>query len=271
MSTPHLVLCELPDANLPRHESHSSECLKAHRALQLCGFTYDRLHGDRPDAFRRYNPAGQVPVLLIEGKPLSDSTDIVSRIDALSDGVLTRGLTAFQRAEAFLWEEMADTVLVGFLTAAHWIDEDNWPKTRSAFFGTMSFWMRVIAPFLIRRRIRRALIAGDVIRPTLDACWVRFEETLDRLEARAPARAFWLGDTPSRADVAIFAPLWSLRTELTQRQARALAARPRLSAWLLRVDRACTQSLGPPDYEDAPPSCPAPEDSGVHRLAASFG
>lgn len=272
MTTPRLVLCELPAANLPRLESHSSECLKAHRALQLCGFPYERLHGARPDAFKHLNPAGQVPVLLIEGKPLADSTSIVSRIDALADGVLTAGLSNRERAEAYLWEEMADTVLTGFVEAARWLDEDNWPRVRAAFFGHLPFVLRVVLPFLVRRRVRKALYARDFIRPNLAACWQRFEETLDRLELRAPARGFWLGDRPSRADVAIFAPLWALRTELTPHQARSLAARRNLSRWLLRVDAACQRSLGGEAVveDDAEDSVDAPRES-ILRLAASFG
>ena len=270
MSTPRLVLCELPDANLPRHESHSSECLKAHRALQLCGFPYERLHGDRPDAFKHLNPAGQVPVLLIEGKPLSDSTSIVSRIDALADGALTAGLTNRERAEAYLWEEMADTVLTGFVEAARWLDEDNWPKTRAAFFGDRPFFTRVVLSFLVRRRVRKALHARDFIRPDLDACWRRFEETLDRLELRAPVRGFWLGDRPSRADVAIFAPLWALRTDLTVRQARSLASRKNLTRWLFRVDAACARGLGEDVSDFRLDDDDVPRES-VLRLAASFG
>jgi glutathione S-transferase len=269
MTTPHLVLCELRATTIPRLESHSAECLKAHRALQLCGFSYERRHGDRPDAFKRYNPAGQVPVLLIEGKPLADSTRIVSRIDALSDGRLTLGMTHSERAEAYLWEEMADNVLVGFVEAARWIDEENWPKTRAAYFSRMPAFFRFFMPALVRRKIRARLVAKDFIRPDLAACWERFEETLDRLELCSPSRGFWMGDRPSRADVAIFAPLWSLRTELTLRQARSIAARPRLSAWLRRVDAACARAARGEDFvaEDAPEET----ETVVYALAASFG
>jgi glutathione S-transferase len=275
MATPHLVLCELPASKIPRLESHSAECLKAHRALQLCGFTYERLHGERPDAFKRYNPAGQVPVLLIEGKPLSDSTRIVSRIDALSDGRLTQGMSHRERAEAYLWEEMADTVLVGFVEAARFVDDDNWPRTREAYFAHLPPLVRAFLPAMVRRRVRRKLVARDFIRPDVETCWARFEDTLDRLEMRAPGRGFWMGDRPSRADVAIFAPLWSLRTELTVRQARSIAARRRLSAWLLRVDAACASagdvSAGDvSDFEEAAPAWEA-GDAVVLRLAASFG
>jgi glutathione S-transferase len=239
MNAPHLVLCELIETGLPRLESWSPFCLKVHRALALTGFAYETRRGNRPDAFRDYNPAGQVPVLLVDGRPVCDSAEIVSRLDLFSGGALTRGLDRRARAEAFLWEEMADRALSRYLGAARWLDEDNWPRTRAAFFGSMAAPARVFVPERIRTRVTELLAARDVAYASLDDCWARFDVTLDELEARAPVHGFWMGDLPCRADIAIFSQLWSFRTALTPRQAALLAARPRLSAWLERVDAAC--------------------------------
>src|SRR6185503_7957486 len=121
----------------PRLESHSPFCLKVHRALELGRFTYERRHAARPEAYREHNPLGQVPVLLVDGEPVCDSTAILSRLDVLSGGMLTRGLDRRGRAEALFWEEVADTTLNGFVVAARWLDEDNWPRTKAAYFGAM--------------------------------------------------------------------------------------------------------------------------------------
>lgn len=243
MNSPHFVLCELEDTEIAGVESYSPFCLKVHRALALTGFAYERRHAGRPDAYRKYNPAGQVPVLLVDGVPVFDSTEIVTRLDFMSGGALNRGLDRPGRAEAFLWEEMADTTLNGFLVAARWLDDENWPLTKGAYFGAMPALVRAIVPGRLRSGVRRRLEARDVVRNGLDACWARFEVTLDELEARAPARGYWLGDAPSRADVAIFAQLWSFRTDLTARQAASIARRKRLSAWLERVDHACQRGV----------------------------
>jgi glutathione S-transferase len=236
-----LVLCELPAANLPRLESYSPFCLKAHRTLELLGFSYQRRHGNGPMAFKQLNPAVQVPVLLIDGEPVADSTRIVSRLDAESVYILSRDLDDHTRAEAWLWEEFADSVLNGFLVAARWIDDDNWPLTKAAYFGDMPGVVRAIVPGLLRRSVRKSLWARDVIRPNAKVCWARFEETLDKLDARAPRDGYWLGDAVSRADIAIFAQLWSLRTDLTFAQSESLERRSRLLSYLMRVDRACLQ------------------------------
>lgn len=236
-----LVLCELSPTNLPRVESFSPFCLKVHKVLELAGFSFERRYGKGPMSFKALNPAIQVPVLLIDAQPLWDSTRIVSRLDAEAGFLLSRDLDDTTRAEAWLWEEMADSVLNGFVVAARWLDDDNWQRTRIAYFAEMPAIVRAIAPALLRRKVKRALFARDVTRPDLGTCWSRFEETLDKLEARAPHHGFWLGDSISRADIAIFAQLWSLRTELTPRQAESIERRPRLLMWLERVDQACAR------------------------------
>src|SRR3954468_23051972 len=129
MSQQNFVLCEIADPGLPDVESYSPFCLKVHRALKLAGVTYERRHGARPATFKPYNPLGQVPVLLIDGAPLADSTDILRALLELCPGRFTAD------AESWLWEELADSALYAFVVAARWADDRNWPRTRAAYFG----------------------------------------------------------------------------------------------------------------------------------------
>ncbi len=151
-------------------------------------------------------------------------------------GALTRGLDARARAAAWLWEDVADTSLNGFLVAARWADERNWPAVRDAYFGGAPWPVRALVAPQIRRGVIGGLVARDVWRAGARACWERFEKALDQLEARAPEQGFWVGAAPSVADLAIFAQLHSLRTRLTRPQGEALAAHPGISAYLDRVD-----------------------------------
>lgn len=237
-SQPSLVLCELGATDVAGLESMSPFCLKAHRALALAGLTYTSRHADRPDAYRAYNATGQVPVLLVDGRPVADSSAIVRAVMALAPGALDRGLDGRSLAEAWLWEELADTALNGFFVAARWADDANWPAVRDAYFAAMPAPVRAVVPALLRRNVLAALRARDVWRAGPDACWARFDALLDRLDARAPAEGYWLGAAPSFADAALFAQLHGLRNRYTARQGSMIAARPSLSAWLDRVDAA---------------------------------
>ena len=126
----------------------------------------------------------------------------------------------------------------GFLVAARWADDDNWPGVRAAYFGGAPWPVRALVAPTIRRGVVRALVARDVWRSGPKPCWERFEALLDHLEARAPRRGFWVSDRLSVGDVAMFAQLRSLELALTPRPRDAVAARPTLAAWLQRVDEA---------------------------------
>jgi glutathione S-transferase len=233
---PQLTLCELPDTGLPGLESYSPFCLKVHRALRLARLPYARRHGEHPGVFRALNRSAQVPVLLVGDEPVADSTRIAHRIDEISDGALVGWLDPRTRAEAWLWEDLADTALNGYVVAARWADEGNWPRTKAAYFGGVPAVIRGVLAGKLRRHVVASLVARDVWRAGREACWERFQRTLDDLEARAPASGFWLGARATIADVALFAQLQSLRTPLTPWQSDHVVARRSLTAWLDRVD-----------------------------------
>ncbi len=240
---PVLTLCEVADPGIEGVESYSPFCLKIHRALRFAGLRYERRFGQAPADFKALNPTGQVPVLLVDGAPIADSTRILQRIEGLT-GVFTYGLDARERAEAWLWEEFADTALYGFVVSARWAFDENWSRLRAAYFGSAPWFVRIgIAP-MVRKRVLRSLVARDVWRAGREACWSRFRETLDLLEARAPERGFWVSATLSVADIALFAQLQSFRTPLTAAQAEELAKHPRLCAYLDRVDAATRSESG---------------------------
>ncbi len=233
---PHLTLCELADAALPHVESYSPFCLKIHRALQLAGLPYERRFGAMPASHKRHNPQEQVPILLVGDEPVHDSTAILHRIEQLAPGKLQAGLTPQQVGEAWLWEEFADTSLNGFLVAARWADDRNWLATRAAYFTTMPAPLVPVITPLIRKRVLKSLHARDVWRAGPETCWARFTAILDHLEAHITGKTYWLGNTRSVADIAIFAQLHSLRTPLTPWQHGEVAKRPALTAWLDRID-----------------------------------
>jgi len=233
----NLVLCELSDPGLDGVESYSPFCLKVHRALKWSGLHYERRHGEQPATFRKLNPAAQVPVLIVDGQPLGDSTRIIQKLATLSARPLFPA-TIREKAEAQLWEELADTALNGFLVAARWADGRNWPRTRTAYFPTLPALVKLVVPDLVRNRILKSLHARDIIRQGDVECWRRFGELLDALDARAPLHGFWVNDALCVADLAIFAQLHSLCTPLTPWQGGEVALRPRLSAYLARVHQA---------------------------------
>lgn len=226
----NLELCEVSDATVHGLATLSPFCLKVQRALHAAGLPYTRRHGALPSSHKALNPTGQVPVLLVDGRVITDSTAILRWI------VEQGGLEA--SPEAWLFEELADSGLNGFTVASRWADETNWPRMEAAVFGGMPTVLRWVVPGRVRAGVVKNLVARDIWRAGPDACWARFRTLLDLLDARAPAEGFWCGPKVSVADVALFGQLQSLRCEITPAQRAEVERRPRLVAWLDRVDAA---------------------------------
>lgn len=225
-----LVLCEVGETGVTGLESWSPFCLKVHRALRAAGLRYTSRHGKMPSEFKRLNPAAQVPVLLLGGEPVCDSTRILARIADLAPSAFDTS------AEAWLWEDWADRSLNGYLVAARWADEKNWGLLRDRYFGKAPWFVRAIVAPAIRRRVLASLLARDFLRHGADALWADFRRVLDHLDERAPERGFWLGGALSVADLGLFGQLRSLRTPLTPVQSREIELRPRLVDYIDRVD-----------------------------------
>lgn len=229
-----LTLCEVGgDAVLP---SFSPFCLKVRVALSAGGFAVRYRTGRVPADFQEYNPLAKVPVLLAKGRPICDSTEILAFLRRAGGG--WGPLSRRALAGSLLWEELADTTLNGFVVAARWADERNWPGVSAAYFAQMPPPVRAVVPDRLRAGVIARLEAREIWDSGAHACWRRFELMLDQLESVAPTDAFWCGHAPSEADFAIFGQLHSLRHALTPWQAEQIGTREVLSSWLDRVAEA---------------------------------
>ena len=188
--------------------------------------------------FRKENPRAQVPVLMVDGKPLADSSAILAFIVEQHPEAISA------TAEEWLIEDWADTALNGFLVASRWADERNWERVREAYFGQAPWFVRTLVAPMVRRSVMKNLVARDVWRGGADACWSQLQRTLDRLDTRVRRHAFFSGPRLSVADLGIFGQLHGLRSQLTPWQRGEVAARPGLTRYLDRID-AATRATAP--------------------------
>ena len=243
-AAPKLVLFDFPaNTGLEGWESFSPFVLEIARALKLAKLPYEYRQVGM-NKIKSINPLGQLPVLSIDGENVADSTAILRRIEQLAPGSLTGGLEGPALAEAWLWEEFADTSLYPHVLTTRWADDRGWPVPRDRFFGGIPKPFGGIVGSMVRRGVVKKLVERDFLRGGLDRCYERIYKVLDDLDARAPAAGFWLGPRPSVADLGIFAHLHSIRMPFTAWQAEELKKRARLDAYLDRVDVATRGSAG---------------------------
>jgi glutathione S-transferase len=242
MTLPRLVLYDFPaKTGLAGWSSFSPFVLEVARALQLAGLPYEHKYV-RMTKLKELNPTGQLPVVAFGDETVADSTRILKRIEALKPGSLTRSLDARAVAEAWLWEEFADTALYPYVLATRWVDDRGWPVPRQHFFGPLPPIVRTVVANAVRRGTIKRLVERDFLRGGLEACHARMATVLDDLEARAPEDGFWLGPSATVADIGLFAQLQALRLPLVEFAAAEVAKRKRLSTYLDRVDAATRAS-----------------------------
>jgi len=233
---PKLTLHDFPaETAVDGWESFSPFVLEVERALHLAKLPFEKHHVDMMK-IREISPTGQLPVLEVGDEKIQDSTRILQRIERLAPGSLTFGLEGRVLAEAWLWEEFADTALYPYVLATRWADDRGWPVPREKFFASIPAPIRAIVAPMVRRQTKRKLVERDFTRSGLDACYARMRRVLDALDERAPEEGFWMGAHASVADLGLFAHLHSLRLPLTPWQAEEVAKRLRLSRYLDRVD-----------------------------------
>jgi len=232
---PPLTLCDFPAVT--GHEgwiSFSPYVLEVGRALKLAKLPFEHKHINILE-IRNVNPVGQLPVLVVGAENVPDSTRILRRIEELSRGALTGGLDAEKTAEAWLWEEFADTALYPYVLAARWVDDRGWSLVKGAFFRWLPTPARAVVAPLVRRKMAQRLRERDFLRSGLDALYERMGYVLDMLDQRAPTDGFWLGPRASVADIGLFAHLHSLRLPGLW-LGEVLQKRERLTRYLDRVD-----------------------------------
>lgn len=240
---PKLVVCDFPaKTGVEGWSSFSPFVLEVDRALGLAKLPFERHHVNMMK-LKELNPLGQLPVLQVGSENVADSTRILRRIEELAPGSMTGGLPAPELAEAWLWEEFADTALYPYVLATRWADDRGWPVPREAFFKFLPAPVRLIVAPMVRNQTKRKLVERDFTRAGLEHCYERMRSVLDHLDARAPEEGFWLGPRASVADLGLFSHLHSLRLPAIPWQAEEVAKRKRLSRYLDRVD-AATRPVG---------------------------
>lgn len=222
-------------------------CAKARICLQWKTVPYRRVTATlrRLRELRRLNPLGKVPVLVLGGHTLVDSTAIARHLEAVypEPPLLPGDPTA--RAYCSLIEDWADESLYFVIGAFKWLN----PANRSAAVArTVSELGGGAASPLVARLVARQIVgryrAWRYTAAALPHFEDRMRESLGWIDELLEGRAFLLGRVLTLADVAVYAQLAWLRGYV---EARLLEDVPAVMRWLARMDDipACGEALGP--------------------------
>jgi glutathione S-transferase len=205
---------------------------KVRRALVLKGLHFDLREPTSPEDYKRWSPVtGLLPVLTIDSELVSDSTEILLRLDELHPKPPLLASDPTIAAQQRQLEDWADASFLFYwnrwLVLAQRREEGD---AKSARRGPLR-----AAP--LRRALAWLRTGGTWERP--ETTLLRgVEDRLGDLVNLLGTRRFFYADQPSMADLAVYGMLFVLRMDAMTGSARLIASRPTLTEFMRRLEEA---------------------------------
>jgi glutathione S-transferase len=201
---------------------------KVRRALVLKGVPFELREPSGPEDYRRWSPkTGLLPVLTLDDELVSDSTDILLRLDELHPDppLLASDPTAAGQQRRL--EDWADESFLWYF--------QQWVRLSQAQATGESAQPRRGTPTWLRRLGAWLRTGGTWERPET-ALLRGMEDRLGDLVNFLGTRRFFYADRISMADLAVYGMLLTMRNDWIPGSARLLAMRPALLEFMRRVE-----------------------------------
>jgi len=219
-------------------------CDKVRRILHVKRVPYEVREVPPSRSFtevRRVNRIGKLPTIEDDGRRIADSTDIAYHLEDRFPEPPLLPKHPLERARVHVLEDWADESLYFYEMTLRFTLPHNLRRWLPDLTRYDPPWFKKVAPYaapLIFGRTTKAQGTGRKPREMLVRDLARHVTAIDGLVGDG---AWLVGNALSLADIAVFAQLFCIRG--TEEGGAAVAAAPRVAAWMERVDHA-TQPAG---------------------------
>lgn len=211
---------------------------KVARGLQLKKIEFELREPKSLLDLKKWNPqTSKMPVIEFDGEKIYDSTLILRWLDErvpepplVSDDPVA---AASQRQ----LEDWADEGLYWYIMAFRWT-EKNADATANQILGSVPWLLRPLLVPIVKRQIGGMTRAQGMGRLPEDVLLRELVGRLEDLECMLGDRAFFFGDRPSVADLAVHGQLTMGLADVAPETRQAIQQRPRLLAYLKGVEQA---------------------------------
>lgn len=248
------------------HAEPASNSLKVLQAIHEKGVPFESHYVDlrrfeqHEPAFLQINPAGQVPVLVHDGRTLVESTVINEYIDAAFDSPPLRPADPYGQAQMRIWTKFVDELFPPALSFLAW---DRLIPGLAGALPAGEFERRLERIPLKEKRDKWALAASGGFTDRERETWRhQLADAADRLECGLDGHDWLAADMFSLADIAMFAMANSVPASFPALMNPDRT--PRAMAWLDRM-RARRRRRRPCHAQSIPARQPSSSEAVTSR------
>jgi len=199
---------------------------KCRRALILKGLEFELREPSGPEDYARWSPeTGLLPVMRIDGELISDSTNILLKLDEFYPEPPLLAADPTVAGQQRNLEDWADESFLWYFQQWLRMSQDGRgstpPSARSSRLRRLLAWLKAGGTW---ERPQTALLRG-------------IDDRLGDLVNLLGTRRFFYADRVSIADLAVYGMLQTVRSNSIPGSARLLAMRPTLREFMLNVEQ----------------------------------
>ncbi|HYB10921.1 MAG TPA: glutathione S-transferase family protein [Alphaproteobacteria bacterium] len=176
-------------------------CVKVEVLLKMAGLDYESIVSTNPGK----GPKGKLPAIEDKGKMIGDSEFIRLHIERQYGIDFDKGLDGRERAVAHAFARLFEERTYWALVYSRWIDESNWPKVHSAFFGSMPPVLRTVLPAMFRKKVRGYLNGHGIGRHSQDEIYALGVSDIRSAADWLGEKHYFMGEAPTGVDATVYA------------------------------------------------------------------
>ena len=214
--------------------SASPFCTKAEALLRVSGVPFEVALWTDP----RKAPKQKLPIIRDNDRVIADSTFIRKHLETHYGVDFDAELSPAERAVAKAFTLLCEEHLYWAIVYSRWMEEDNWPQLRDAYFGELPALLRPFITRSLRNQAGAQLRAHGMGRHSRDEIYQLASDDLSALAQQLGERPFFMGEHHTGVDATVYAFVAGLLHCTLQNPARQAAkAHPNLVAYCDRLRR----------------------------------
>jgi len=179
-------------------------CMKAETYLRYRGVVFEAVA-----CSPRESPSKQIPFITIEeageSKTITDSEKIIDYFESLHDYPMDKGLTALQKATAYLIRSKVEEELYWQITYMRWGDPEGWKVFLPDLNKHMEGLKGKVLPWIIRRILLRQMSKRGMKPDNTEASYAPGIHLLDVLSDLLGNKDYFLDKSIRTIDMSVYA------------------------------------------------------------------